>query len=335
MDKIQSPPPSFRRIAYFDFLRGVAILMVIAIHTFPSDVTFDDWSGVLSIVIRQILNCAVPLFLAISGFFLSKKTFVSPKDKFSFWKRQIPSVYIPCLIWSVPYFILSILAPTHSMTVDVIMLFFCGFSVYYFVALIIQYYLLLPYLVKLNSKNGVLLCVLISLLSILFVNYLKYGVGCEIPLLVYAGPFPLWILFFVTGIYLAGETRSYRLELLGALLVIALVAQCADIYFFSSGFGIKLSSFVFSFLAILVLFSERLQKNYDRLAAYMKVVRYLGEISFGIYLIHCYFISALPRIFPYGGWAGRWLIVATLSAMTIYLVKKIAPKFSERYLGFR
>lgn len=49
------------RNTYFDFLRGVAIIMVIAIHTYHKA---ED-----SVAFRQILNAAVPLFIAISGFF--------------------------------------------------------------------------------------------------------------------------------------------------------------------------------------------------------------------------------------------------------------------------
>ena len=49
------------RIAYFDFLRGLAIMMVVGIHTYTL--------GEDSTVVRQILNTAVPLFIAISGYF--------------------------------------------------------------------------------------------------------------------------------------------------------------------------------------------------------------------------------------------------------------------------
>lgn len=53
------------RNTYFDLLRGVAIIMVIAIHTYHKA---ED-----SVASRQLLNAAAPLFIAISGFFLSKK----------------------------------------------------------------------------------------------------------------------------------------------------------------------------------------------------------------------------------------------------------------------
>lgn len=94
------------RIVYFDFLRGVAIILVIGIHTFILEETeaFAD----IKILLRQLLNCAVPLFLAISGFFLSNKV-CTDGNYWLFLKHQIPKIYIPCLIWSLPLFILDII----------------------------------------------------------------------------------------------------------------------------------------------------------------------------------------------------------------------------------
>jgi peptidoglycan/LPS O-acetylase OafA/YrhL len=60
------------RITYFDFLRGLAILMVMGIHSY-SMVPFDSIANALRINMRELLNFAVPLFLAISGFLLAKR----------------------------------------------------------------------------------------------------------------------------------------------------------------------------------------------------------------------------------------------------------------------
>lgn len=59
------------RNKYFDVLRGFAILMVVAIHTYKPDIT--EWTGQVNLGMRQIFNCAVPLFFAMSGFFTYKK----------------------------------------------------------------------------------------------------------------------------------------------------------------------------------------------------------------------------------------------------------------------
>lgn len=73
------------RDGYYDFLRGIAILMVIGIHTFKP--------GYSVVFVRQIIQCAVPLFLAISGLFTAKKNFSTAGSYSAFLKRQLPRVY--------------------------------------------------------------------------------------------------------------------------------------------------------------------------------------------------------------------------------------------------
>lgn len=123
------------RQAYFDFLRGCAIVVVVAIHTFKFA---ED-----SIAIRQLFNAAVPIFIAISGYFLSQKKIESKVDYCSFLSRQLPKVYLPVLLWSLPLYVLSLISGSIFF-IQTGMLFCCGFSVYYFVAFIMQCYIVLP-----------------------------------------------------------------------------------------------------------------------------------------------------------------------------------------------
>lgn len=144
-----------KRNPYFDFLKGISIMMVLANHTFPHNVSFESIEGFFIILVRQIINCAVPVFLAISGYFIGKKDFSNPKLKFDFFKRQIPKVYIPCLIYSLGWFALEIYANAYdNFALSLLKFFACGFSVYYFIILIIQLYLLAPLMKRHNSLRG-------------------------------------------------------------------------------------------------------------------------------------------------------------------------------------
>ncbi len=143
---------SNNRNHYFDFLRGVAIMLVLGIHTFAvKDVDMSralDWNA----IVRQMLNCAVPIFLAISGFFLYLKSLDTWSERKAFWQKQMPKVYIPTLIVSLPYFALDIYKGENPVLAFVWML-ICGYSIYYFIALILQYYALLP-LFQRVSRGG-------------------------------------------------------------------------------------------------------------------------------------------------------------------------------------
>ncbi len=146
---------SKERIEYFDFLRGIAIICVVAIHTF---VAFEiDQSNLLSyhlaIIWRQIIGFAVPLFLAVSGYFMSNKLLNTNREYLTFLKKQLPRVYIPMIIWSLPILLLSIYK--HGFAIKPIIYFFIGgFSVYYFIPLIMQYYILIPTMQKGFNKMG-------------------------------------------------------------------------------------------------------------------------------------------------------------------------------------
>lgn len=77
------------RNTYFDFLRAIAIIMVVIIHTHQ----IGD-----SVILRQLVNAAVPIFIAISGFFVSKKTIENKSQYVVFLRRQIPKVYVMILM---------------------------------------------------------------------------------------------------------------------------------------------------------------------------------------------------------------------------------------------
>ena len=96
-----------QRIPYFNFLKGLAIIMVVGIHCVPG-YSLNDPNNALPIVVRNLLNCAVPIFLALSAYFMSKKSFRSKDDVFVFWRKYIPKVYVPCMTWSLPILLLSI-----------------------------------------------------------------------------------------------------------------------------------------------------------------------------------------------------------------------------------
>ena len=104
------------------------------------------------IVIRQLLNTAVPLFIAISGYFLSQKKMENKGDYLSFLKKQLPKVYLPVLVWSLPFYALALYSGS-SIIKQTILLLGCGISIYYFVAFIMQCYVALPVINGCISRN--------------------------------------------------------------------------------------------------------------------------------------------------------------------------------------
>lgn len=328
-----------QRNQYFDFLRGFAIIMVVGIHTLPAGIAwFDSVQESCAIVLRQILNCAVPLFLAISGFFMAPKKITGVRSHYEFLSRHIPGVYIPCLVFSLPYLAMSFISGESGILKSLTMFFACGFSVYYFIALIMQYYVLLPLLNKINNTSGMIVVSVISCVSILVVTYLMKVLGIEIHLLLYAGPFPLWILFFFMGLYLGTHSRDYGLLWPVVITVAGLTLQIAEFIYWGhrgvGAFGIKISSFIFSAGVILVCFSKKAETRYNGNIA-LSVINWIGGISFGIYLLHCYWIMIIHHFAPEMNWILKWTLVLSATILTIWIVKLVMPRTAKKYLGFR
>lgn len=138
------------RLEYFDVLRGLAIFCVVAIHASGTGVQFgyESLNFNFTILWRNALNFGVPMFLAISGFFLARRPMVGQSGYFRFLKSQIPRVYCPFFVWSLVWLVIAVVVYDRSFVGEFLKLAaFQSSAPYYFVALILQYYFLFPVVV--------------------------------------------------------------------------------------------------------------------------------------------------------------------------------------------
>lgn len=328
---------------------GGAIILVIAIHSFTGfEVTEKNTLTYhLAIIWRQIIGFAVPLFLAISGYFLSKKEVSTKSQHLLFLKKQVPRVYFPMLIWSIPYLLLSVYTGKDVGT-SIVLFLVGGFSVYYFISLIVQYYFLLPIFQKHGSKiKGLIIAAILSAVCMIILFYLTLVKNLTIPLIVYGGPFPVWIAFFVLGIFMGGRGQpSISNKLLFSLTIVGLLISIAETYLHIyisgsfQGLGIKLGAFIYSFTVILFLFSMQTNKSLNSLV--WRFMVYLGRISFGVYLTHIFFLSYLVRPvvnrLAINNYFVDQLLLISLTMMCcvgfITIVRKINKTLALKYLGF-
>lgn len=327
-----------QRDSYFDFLRGLAIIFVVGIHTVGSGFDYYSATGFLTVLVRQIIGCAVPIFLAISGFFLVKKNMKTMKEYTSFLKKQIPIVYFPCLFWSLPYLLISIKSG-NSIFYSFLLLFICGFSVYYFVACIIQCYILLPIIKTRNFLFTILMLITSLLWAFLHVKY-NLIPNAKIPLVIYAAPFPNLLVFFSLGCWLGCKERTYSLSLMIFLLILSLGLSVYETNFLHdtfeiSGLGMKPSIHIFDFLSILVLFHQKTKKLYKENWVTKKICD-LGIDSFTIYLIHLLVAIVLFRIPMINQfWLSKWFILLFTSWMFVKVMKSFLSNKVWKFLGLR
>ena len=326
-----------QRISYFDFIRGIAIFMVVAIHTTTS-CNLETISGTISTIVRQCINCAVPLFLASSAFFLYKTDVSTFGKYFSFLKKQIPKIYIPTLVWSIYYLTLGIYSGSNIF-ISLSYFFGCGYSIYYFIALIIQCYLLLP-IIKKYTKLSLVLSIPITIASLIILTILS--IDNPLPLIIYAGPFPIWILFFVLGLYLANTPRTYSLKFPIILILLGIVVQFIELSYINSIYhnlriGIKASSTLYSSGVILLLFSKKIETIYNNNSEnkVLKLFDFFGKKSFIIYLCHCYIISIVSTFLYTSFWSFNFATCFISTILFVLLLQKIAPKSIHKYIGLK
>jgi peptidoglycan/LPS O-acetylase OafA/YrhL len=128
--------------------------------------------------------------------------------------------------------------------------------------------------------------------------FIRYYTDIELPLIIYAGNFATWIMFYVLGLRLGASMRiNVSNKLLMNLIVASYALSCVESYiligmFHQSGdavTAVKASSFLYSFFVIVFLF-----KNHDFIS--LNLLRNIGKASFGIYLIHMFALVAVGHL---------------------------------------
>lgn len=163
--------------------------------------------------------------------------------------------------------------------------------------------------------------------------------GISLPLIVYAGVLPCWIMFFVLGVVLGiRKRREYSLWIALSITIVGFtVSVISSRYLFEAyhgGYGIKPSSFIYAFGAILFLFNKRVEtlvsSHYNM---FFRSMVWLGKISFAVYLIHIYMINFVVNRFTIDSWFLRTFFALVLTVLFIVILKRLIPERLHKYVG--
>ena len=168
--------------------------------------------------------------------------------------------------------------------------------------------------------------------------YVTVVKGANVPLILYAGPLPCWIMFFVLGVFIGHHPRRrYSIIPPVAILIIGFVLSVLEADYlldhYGKGIGIKPSAFIYSAGMIFLLFSKRMENLLSHAGVCYRFIVWIGNLSFGIYLIHCYFVSFVVKRLPIDSWILRWALVLLLTALLIETIRKVLPAKCYKYIG--
>ncbi|MGL5357201.1 MAG: acyltransferase family protein [Cetobacterium sp.] len=315
---------------YYQGLRGVAILAVLLIHTLG--ITKNEY---LMLIVRQFINYAVPLFLFLAGFFCRKQFELG---KFNY-KKSLMRILVPYFIWSI---LLMTRVKFYNFNFKEILLSLIivkHFGIYYYIILLSQLILLSPVLLKKKFNINILLITPISVVVYYFFRIKGYNIVFPFNVLfIWSG-----ITFYYFGMYFNEISKSFQnLKWRITFFLVFIFNILESIYFFKkveifdlSISQFKLSSLALTFFLILFIVKDKKMKNILE----NKYIVYLGDNSFGIYLIHAVLIMIISKVMgmffqnSYIIFVITTILTLLLSLVALYLGKMIL-KQKSKHLGF-
>jgi len=308
----------------FQYFRAVSIFEIILLHTIvPASVGFAILllvpalqRAILTFVVASTW-LAVPQFIFISGFVLYNKY----KRDFSvrqFYKKRLYAVLWPYVIFSVFYFIFERFFLTHNLSIEIYPI-VRGLAVgtvtgnigpLWFIALLLQFYLLYPLLVRIYNRSARRLSVALGVLTVVLFIQIVYTSILVLPPPYIEGQTNFRVLFlsnifyFMFGIfachhYTTIKQKIVRLSLPLLMVVVALAAVGYTIIFYNFLFEGPPAYYVLLFhvlgpfyCMLLIVFWLKVSVIWaGPHSLFTRSMEKIGQDSFGLYLTHPFFIA--------------------------------------------
>lgn len=364
-------------IKRFLYLNGLAILGVVLFHAggwgltamfawsdrfLPATVSAQSQIGSISYyllkAIEQISIFSIPAFLFVSGFFVAFKS--SNQNVQALWKsigNRIKFLLIPYFLWTSLYILFNFLQGRSANLQEIIVDYLTGAvtPAYYFVILLIQFYLLSPFLVTLAKKNWKLLLFFTAFLQLL-IDFIPYVISVfphSALLVQLVRLIPKWIFiarlfWFTLGIIIGLQRDIFqrfiiekrKLWLISTILLYIFGLVERELLFHWSGgdwIGTRETP-VNALYAIAFLFTVL---SFNKHLPLKNPIESLGAQSFGIYLVHIPAMELVARIIYHAvptflGHTVLFTILIAISGLFIPLlvmkVFKVLPV--KRFYGY-
>lgn len=350
------------RVDAYDALRGLSILGVVLGHCAGLGWGFrhvdgEQWQFWYSLLLRNSLMVALPIFLFISGYWLVHAPCQTYKDYKEFLQRRVSRVFVPYLFWSIVFIALFALAAREFHLREALRKLLLGEALgpFYFIQVMLQLYLLTPvYKFWLARKRGLAEILVVHLVFLATLYVLRIAWWPNAPFLYVKLPFLCWGFWYAFG--MAARTRpaliqGYNVPLLAGVTFLLLILNMAesgaflwlenlrsvdheelivsDVRFFAEAYA----------LACLLLLLQLRHVNWPGWLVWY------GKVSFGIFFIHGVFLlffhkammAVMPGLFAVQPVYQTLLALVVTAACTVVILAshRIFRKWiNERIFGF-
>lgn len=361
-------------IKELDILRAFAVLAVIMIHTTAS---FTEIKTINSLVFVNVFidvfsHFAVPVFIIISGIVLSYNYYEHINYK-SYYIKRILSIIPQYLFFSLFYLVFYYFIETRNPSIfKSVYLIFSGEASYHlwFFRILIQFYFIYPLLIKLymlcKSKNKLRYLIIGSFL----IQILYYILSIYLP--TQSNPiisrlindfidkmFISYIFYFVIGIHFGrnievmktyinnvNDKMIYLCLILSNILISFIWIKGIEIYgyfykinklFVLPSIIIEPLQYILSFILLWKTSSKLIQRN-NLIYRFLKDI---GKLSFGIYLVHVFYMVAvtkmlMPLNISFSSWIFYPIIFFSVSILSYSTCKLISyTRFSYYLIGVK
>ncbi len=302
---------------------------------------FDQPEFIFQATFSFLGHYGVQVFLFLSAYGLTKKYFAnSDIIYFKYLKHRILKIYpaflFSILIWmiyiglthgGIPNAIKIVLSNLDSLLYK--LTFIANFipgelykvnGPWWFVSLIIQFYIVFPYMLSLFKKYGTAALIFLSLSSLLITAYLQPHIGFPLP-----GTILTHISELSIGIFLAGKNKITINYLI--IIIITVIFLLSNIYQFFWYF-----SFSSVLILILILFQTISKKSSPKIKS---IILFIGSISMYIFYINGFMRQPwINSAKAYNSWDTNILICCFSIVIVIaisYLMAAIANKTKILY----
>ncbi|MEG2000085.1 MAG: acyltransferase [Evtepia sp.] len=327
-----------------DFARVVAMLAVIMIHVSSTYIGAPSGYSIFgvnpSFALNQFSRFAVPLFIFMSGLTLALNDRPMPYAKFI--KKRLKKIGIPYLIWCLVYYIYhdgAGLWELKAKGLSNIPAFFQSVlrgdlaPHLYFIVIIVQLYLIFPWLKKwVDAKPVQALIASFALMfcfqEIFMIQYFGLNLVSQTTLASLVRFFPTWIFYFVLGIFITKErlvvlsdfAEQHRISL---MVLMVSFAACYVLESKASGYIDSIRPQLLIYVVLVFVCCLGFSPVFEKSKCFLKVNSFLAKHSMTIYFGHVLCLCFLRRfaIFEQGTQGMLLLYVAVfVSAVLIAVV---------------